>query len=101
MPPGMQGHSLAPVLEESSHRIRDALLIEDSGRPTIRTENERLTWHGANTQGELYDMAKDPDCFENLWGRPEAADIQHKMLDRLIGLMVDNVDPLLAPSGPC
>jgi len=101
VPPGMQGHSLAPVLEESSHRIRDALLIEDSGRPTIRTENERLTWHGANTQGELYDMAKDPDCFENLWGRPEAADIQHKMLDRLIGLMVDNVDPLLAPSGPC
>ena len=101
--PGMQGHSLSPVLEDPRNRLRDALLIEDAngGRRTIRTENARLTWHGIGTQGELYDTANDPDCLRNLWGRPEAADIQRALTDRLIDLMLRNTDPLLTRAGPC
>jgi len=81
--------------------LRDAVLIENGGlRRSVRTQEALLTWHGPHTRGELYDLASDPDCFVNLWGRPEAAGLQSEMLHLLIRLMAENVDPLPAREGP-
>ena len=55
----------------------------------------------AGRRGELYDLNADPDCFRNLWDAPEAAALQRRMLDTLIQLMVDNVDPLPPRVGAC
>jgi hypothetical protein len=81
--------------------IRDALLIENGGvRRSVRTETALLTWHGQGERGELYDLASDPNCFDNLWDRPEARELQSELMDTLIRLMAENVDPLPVREGP-
>jgi arylsulfatase len=97
----VQGTSLVPVMHDSERQIRDALLIENAGiRRSVRTEDALLTWHGPDTQGELYDLGADPDCLHNLWGLPEARERQEALLQRLIQLMAENVDPLPSREGP-
>ncbi len=88
-------------MTDEGYHIRDALLIENGGlRRSVRTGDALLTWHGRGTQGELYDLAADPDCLRNLWNRPEAADQQSELLHLLIQLMAENVDPLPVREGP-
>jgi arylsulfatase A-like enzyme len=96
-----QGASLVPVLRGEERRVRDAVLIENAGvRRSVRTEDALLTWHGPATRGELYDLAADPDCLRNLWGDRAASGLQEVMLNRLIELMAENVDPLPVREGP-
>jgi len=100
-PSPIQGGSLVPALDDEDYCLRDALLIENAGlRRTVRTRDALLTWHGPDTQGELYDLVADPDCVHNLWGRPEAAPRQSELLHLLIRLMAENVDPLPIREGP-
>jgi hypothetical protein len=97
----MQGTSLVPALGNGAYAVRDAVLIENAGiRRSVRTDDALLTWHGPDTQGELYDLVADPDCLVNLWGRPEAAVRQAALVDLLIRLMAENVDPLPVREGP-
>jgi len=97
----VQGTSLVPAMCDPERRIRDALLIENAGiRRSVRTQGVLLTWHGPDTQGELYDLGADPDCLHNLWGLPEARERQEALLQRLIQLMAENVDPLPPREGP-
>ena len=96
----IQGNSLVPAVEDDTLQIRDALLIENGGlRRSVRTQDALLTWHGTGLRGELYDLKNDPDCLHNLWDVPGAAGLQKELLDRLIGLMAENVDPLPARLG--
>ncbi|MEA2069017.1 MAG: hypothetical protein U9P12_07445 [Verrucomicrobiota bacterium] len=53
------------------------------------------------TQGELYDLQKDPKQQNNPWNRPEAADRQKQMMEQLMGQMALNVDPLPIRTGFC
>ena len=102
IPAGVQGMSLVPALRDPGVQLREATLIENAGaRRSVRTADALLTWHGAGRRGELYDLHADPDCFRNLWDAPEAAALQRRMLDTLIQLMVDNVDPLPPRVGAC
>jgi arylsulfatase A-like enzyme len=100
-PSPMQGVSLVPALEGKEAAVRDALLIENGGlRRSVRTRESLLTWHGPGRRGELYDLTDDPNCFRNLWGRSAAADLQSRLVDTLVRLMAENVDPLPAREGP-
>jgi arylsulfatase A-like enzyme len=105
-PSPMQGRSLAPALGDpaaaaAGRVVRDALLIENQGlRRSVRTRDALLTWHGAGLRGELYDTAADPHCLVNLWDAPQAAARQAALLDTLIRLMAENVDPLPVKEGP-
>jgi arylsulfatase len=100
-PAPFQGTSLVPAIHDESVVVRDALLMENAGvRRSIRTKTELLTWHGESTRGEFYDLAVDPDCLENLWDDPRAERRKSALLDRLIGLMSANVDPLPVQEGP-
>ena len=94
-PSPVQGQSLKPAFADAEYALREELLIENGGiRRSVRTLTALLTWHGPDTRGELYDLAADPDCFVNLWDKPEAAELQSQLLHRLIKLMAENVDPL-------
>jgi arylsulfatase len=100
-PSPIQGASLVPAFSDNEYRLRDAVLIENSDvRRSIRTASELLTWHGETSRGELYNLAVDPECLQNLWDDPKASEMQLALLNRLIGLMAMNVDPLPAQEGP-
>ena len=100
-PSPMQGTSLVPALGNAGPGVREALLIENGGvRRSVRTETALLTWHGQGERGELYDLTSDPNCFDNLWDRPEARGLQSELTDTLIRLMAENVDPLPVREGP-
>ena len=100
-PSPIQGTSLLPALVDEPDGIRDALLIENSGiRRSVRTPDALLTWHGEGKRGELYDLATDPDQLCNLWDAPRAAGQRSHLLDLLIRLMAENVDPLPIREGP-
>jgi len=99
-PSPLQGLSLVPAWDTPDWSVRDAILIENSGpRRSVRTNDVLLTWHGESQRGELYDLQVDPECFNNLWNQPEAADLQRQMLEKLIALMATNSDPLPVRSG--
>jgi arylsulfatase A-like enzyme len=99
---GVQGESLVPALSDEAFKLRDAVLIEHSdGRRTVRTQDVLFTWHGTGQRGELYDLNVDPDCVKNLWNKEDKAALQRNMLDTLITLMVENVDPLPSRVGAC
>ena len=100
-PSPMQGTSLVPAMGDAGISVREALLIENAGvRRSVRTEHALLTWHGQGKRGELYDLASDPNCFCNLWDRPEARDLRSELTDTLVRLMAENVDPLPVREGP-
>jgi len=100
-PSPMQGVSLLPAVAHESYSVREAVLIENAGlRRSVRTPDALLTWHGEHTQGELYDLGVDPDCLHNLWNQPQAAKRQCELVDLLIRLMAENVDPLPVREGP-
>jgi arylsulfatase A-like enzyme len=100
-PSPMQGASLLPAVADESYSVREAVLIENAGlRRSVRTPDALLTWHGEHTQGELYDLVVDPECLHNLWNQPQAAKRQCELLDLLIRLMAENVDPLPVREGP-
>lgn len=105
-PAGVQGLSLTRALADPGARLRDAVLIENAGvRRSVRTDDALLTWHGVGQRGELYDLTTDPLCQHNLWdeaSQPGAqATLKTRMLDRLVALMAENVDPLPPRVGAC
>jgi arylsulfatase len=104
IPAGVQGVSLLPALDDATLTVRDATLIENVGvRRSVRTHDALLTWHGYGQLGELYDLRRDPHCHVNLWDDPALSTtaLKAQMLDRLIALLAENVDPLPPRVGAC
>jgi arylsulfatase A-like enzyme len=87
-PEVIQGRSLVPLLKDpAGPAVRDDALIQAGQNFALRTEKWALTRH-AGRKGEgggtmLYDMDKDPQQFTNLAGRPEVAEIEKTLNDRL------------------
>ena len=94
-PESVQGESLVPQLRDPVAPLRDEVLVE-MPRPvrTIRTKQYRLTVHDYGSTGELYDMEADPKALRNLWDDPSYTDIRHDLMERLVQLLIANVDPL-------
>jgi arylsulfatase A-like enzyme len=95
IPDSVQGRSLVPQLRDPATPCRDEVLVE-MPRPvrTIRTPRYRLTVHEYGSTGELYDMESDPNAFRNLWNAPEYRSVRDDLTERLVQLMIANVDPL-------
>jgi len=102
VPDTVQGVSLVPAMQDPAIPGRDAVLIENAGEQrSVRTATALLTWHGEGQRGELYDTVADPLCLHNLWDSPGAAALQRQLMDRLIRLLVANIDPLPRKAGAC
>ena len=107
---GMQGKSLTPLLTGAANQHRDSVYTEfydvrpagvDSVTATsVRTTAARLTTYHALRTGELYDLAKDPGEFRNLWNDPNSRPLREEMMARLVDRMAGTVDPLPVRRAP-
>ncbi|MGB0175781.1 MAG: sulfatase family protein, partial [Owenweeksia sp.] len=93
VPGDMQGRSLLPVFAEEANDWRDALYYHYYEYPGfhmvkrhygVRTDRYKLIhFYYDIDEWELYDLEKDPQEMQNLYGNPEYAGVQEKMHVRL------------------
>ncbi|MEE2655253.1 MAG: sulfatase-like hydrolase/transferase [Pseudomonadota bacterium] len=109
---GMQGLSLGQIAAGAPGH--DSMVIEESQRrgymgfqPNFRArslvaDHWRLTLYSDTDWGELYNLANDPNEFENLWDDPGYQRIRTELLERLTRRMMDLSDssPLSIGHGP-
>lgn len=114
VPAGIQGRSLAPLLENPGASTGyDSALIEfgisgahlpsyqptpsDSGSTdlwTLRTREWRLSHYPGAPYGELYDLSTDPEEFSNLWNQSKYRDVRTRLQTQLLDRMLLAHDPL-------
>ena len=102
IPEDMQGLSLRPLFKNDSVSWRDALYYHYYEYPGIhmvkrhygvRTERYKLIRFYYDIEAwELYDLEKDPQELENLYGTPDYAEVQEQMHTRLEELRVQYQD---------
>jgi arylsulfatase A-like enzyme len=90
----MQGHSLVPLLDEPKASVRDAVLVEEDfplarrrgpiphRARSVITDDGRITRYSSG-EGQLFDLATDPDEIRDLWRDPAAADRRAALFERL------------------
>ncbi len=61
---------------------------------TIRSDEWRFTYYAAQGKGELYDLKKDPNEFENLWDDASYNDVKNELMVRLLDHVAKTRDPL-------
>ena len=86
IPPFTQGNDLGPILKgEKLHFAPDCTLIENMATDriyqlTLVTRMHKLVVYRDSDEGELYDLAADPDQLRNLWHEPQSADLKTSLL---------------------
>lgn len=85
IPKNIQGKDLSKTITDGSHKVRDfAFSRNNQGRESylIRSDKWAFIQHGPNGDagGQLFNMAKDPKQFNNLYDNPEYAKVvaEHK-----------------------
>lgn len=107
---GIQGRSLVPVLQGSAVHHREAVLVEEEqpfgleGLPgpvrmrTVITAEGRLTRYFGTDVTELYDHRVDPGELENQAGNPAYADLENRLLRRMLEEMASLAEQGTAPT---
>jgi arylsulfatase A-like enzyme len=103
VPSAMQGKSLAAHLraEADPHVHRDHVLSEyynswthsDGYGTMLRTETEKIVVYHGTDQGELYDLASDPDEFTSLWSSPDHLEMKLRLMKLCFDASVFTMDP--------
>gem|GEM_PF-1759306 len=106
---GAQGRSLLPLLAGKTETHRQRVLIETiSFSPqfeipiwaavrTVVKDHYRLTIYTHLDEGELYDLAADPEEIVNLWDSAEHAAIKSDLLFQLAQEMAALADTARLP----
>ena len=94
LPADLPGHSFADVLVNGAEADNHVVILDEygSGR-MIRNREWKYIHRYPYGPHELYCLARDPGERENLAGRPEYAEIQARMLDRLQNWYCTYADP--------
>jgi len=104
VPPDTQGKSLLPILTgEADHHIHrkfvrceyhDALVAGHASHANMIYDGryKLVVYHGHDI-GELYDLERDPDEFENLWDDPTMADVRFGLVKRIFDAVMLATDP--------
>jgi len=87
IPVGMGGTDLSPVLRGKADSVQDHVFVECNAtdkvfQTTMVTKRHKLVVYREGAEGELYDMAEDPDQYINLWNRSECAGLKAELLLR-------------------
>jgi arylsulfatase A-like enzyme len=98
-PTDLEGHSLRPVWENKSDRVRDTVFLPYINiQRAVRDDRWKLICYPKISYMQLFDLADDPDEKINLIDRPEHAG----EVNRLVGLMrewqTSTGDPQKLPS---
>jgi len=109
-PDRLQGRSLFPHLtaEADPSHHRDAVFCEyynawahgDAYATMIRTETEKLVRYHGTDQGEYYDLAEDPDEFENRYLDSARSKRVRSLIEQGWDASVFTMDPGPARVGP-
>ena len=104
VPERIQGKSLVPILtgdaDGSDHRDHvfseyyNAWSHDHAYGTMLRTRDKKIVIYHGIDQGELYDLATDPDEFDNLWGKPEHRELQLDMMKQAFDASVFTMDPI-------
>lgn len=111
--PGMQGHSLWPLLtgKKSLETHRDDIYCEyynamgwhrepAAHATMVRNRQHKIVVAHGTGGGELYDLNSDPQETNNLWNSPNHTAIRLEMQERVIDRMAWTVDPLPERQAP-
>lgn len=90
-PPGLEGKSLRPLLNDPSFELHDAAFTQARRGPdaeywgrSIRTARWRCTeWNEGRNGIELYDHDADPHEYTNVAGNPQHAELLKELRARL------------------
>ncbi|MFK7765690.1 MAG: sulfatase [Mariniblastus sp.] len=82
VPKEIQGHSLLPILEDSSRTVRDSLYyayyeLGEHAVPQhfgVRTKTKKLFYLPSTDEWQLFDLAKDPKEMVNVYEDPDYSD---------------------------
>ena len=110
VPPEMQGKSMMPLAEGRAVQWRKDWLYEyyeypgfENVRPCrgVRTDRYKLVHFFVDPEEfELYDLQSDPDEMNNLYGKPEVADLTAHLKERMSALRAETNDTYqYKPSG--
>jgi choline-sulfatase len=110
IPAAMQGRSLLPHLggDADPARHRDYVYCEYYNAWThkrsygtmMRTSDKKIAvYHGVD-EAELYDLAADPNEFENLWRSPDHTALRQQLLKEAFDASVFTMDPMPPRLGP-
>jgi len=97
---GIQGHSLAPILDDPAAAVRDHVLVEDdidinfgglvpARTRTLVTATHRYTRHSTGEEG-LYELGTQDDERTNLAAAETT--LRNEMVDRLTGSLLNHSD---------
>ena len=111
--PGMQGHSLWPLLtgKKSLETHRDDIYCEyynamgwhrepAAHATMVRNRQHKIVVAHGTGGGELYDLNSDPQETNNLWNSPNHTAIRLEMQERVMDRMAWTVDPLPERQAP-
>lgn len=90
VPRTMTGVDQSGVWAGNVNSVRDHILVENHHEPTtihVKTyvdERYKLTVYYGREYGELFDLRDDPGEVNNLWGRPEHAQLKADLVMRLL-----------------
>lgn len=90
-PTYMEGQSLLPYLNGEPIEPREFVFCEDNYQVMMRSQTHKLVYYIGQEAGELYDLSADPHELENLWERPEAAEMKGYLLGRLLAWLSGSV----------
>lgn len=88
--PHIQGINLLPFLKGEVDQTQDAVVVECRANQnyvnqiTLITETHKLVLTQPFAGGELYDLKKDPDQYDNLWEQDEMQSVKLSLMERLI-----------------
>ncbi|MEY3775496.1 MAG: hypothetical protein RLZZ129_2276, partial [Verrucomicrobiota bacterium] len=94
-PTGLQGVDLGPVLRGEKEAVQDAVTIElrptydTFYQQTLVTASHKLVVYQDTDDGELYDLAGDPDQYRNLWSDAASRDNRDALVRRLVRLNME------------
>lgn len=104
IPERVQGRSLLPVLtgQADASEIRASVFSEyynawshrgEAYATMLRTPTEKIVVYHGCEPGELYDLAADPEEFENLWDSPAHSAMKSRLLKQCFDASVFTMDP--------
>ncbi len=89
-PEGMQSVSLAPLPNGDTTALHEAVFSEHlPPRLMVRAEEWKLVHYPQEPDGELYNLAEDPDELHNLYADPAHRSQRQELEERLLNWLVE------------
>lgn len=95
--PYAQGRSLTRLFKDPKASHKQAVHAEFPTVKMVRTSRYKLVHYPGASYGELYDLSKDPNEYDNLYADSRYAEARAEMYKRLSDWLLASQDPMRAP----